>query len=120
MEIFVIMGRDGAIATAWPLPGGCGVQQNPSWSMSPEEAHLARTMKALPGRFSDRLDAGDIAALLAMAEAGEWAEEADLLIATLATRHQPVTHDERRELADLLHRMDVSAGQLDDIPPADR
>jgi Bacterial EndoU nuclease len=51
VEIFVIMGRDGAIATAWPLPGGRGVQQNPSWSMSPEEAQLARTMKVLPAVF---------------------------------------------------------------------
>jgi len=117
VEIFVIVQRDGAVATAWPVPGGRGVQQNPTWSMNPDEARLARMMKRLPGRFCDRLNAEDIVALLAMAEAGEWAEEADLLIATLAAGQQSVTDEERCDLADVLVQVNLPADQLAKIPP---
>ena len=118
VEIVVLVRRDGLILTAWPLPGGRGVQQNPSWSMSPEEAHLPRAMKDLPGRFGNRVDADDVDALCTMAEAGEWAEEIDLLIATLAARQQPVTHQERHDLRSLLDLLEMPVGQLDQVPAA--
>lgn len=87
--------------------------------MNPEEAELARTMQRLPGRFSDRLDADDIDALHTMAEAGEWAEEADLLIATLATQRQPVTNQEREDLQELLHQMELPSDELKKVRTAD-
>ena len=119
VEIIVIVKRDGAIWSAWPLPGGRGVQQNPTWNMNPEEAQLARTMQHLPSRFSDRLDADDTDALRAMAEAGEWAEEAELLVAILAANQQPMTHHEREDLRELLDQMELPSHQLDNLRTTD-
>jgi len=59
VEIMAIITFDGAVTGAWPLVGGRGVQQNPSWSISREETVLVETMKDLPGRFSDHLCADD-------------------------------------------------------------
>ena len=87
--------------------------------MNPQEARLAQTMKRLPSRFCDRLDAEDIVALLALAEAGEWAEEASLLIAALAAGQRSVTDQERCDLADVLAQMNLSADQLAVLPPTD-
>jgi hypothetical protein len=120
VDIIVLMERDGAVLTAWPLAGGRGVQQNPSWSDDPEEAQLAQAMKHLPDRFSDRLDPDETDALRMMAEAGEWAEEVDLLIATLADKQQGVTDHERLNLTDLLGQLGLTTDQLDLLPCAHR
>ena len=74
-------------------------------------------MQRLPGRFSDRLDADDIDALRGMAEAGEWAEEADLLVATLAANRQPMTRQEREDLRELVDQMELSSHELENVPP---
>jgi hypothetical protein len=87
--------------------------------MSPREARLAQMMKRLPCRFCDRLDAEDVVVFLAMAKAGEWAEEADLLIMTLAAGQLSVTREERCDLAGLLAQMNLPADQLANMPPAD-
>jgi hypothetical protein len=119
VDITVLIDRNGTIITAWPLPGGRGVQQNPSWSANPDEAQLAQAMQNLPALFSDRLNADDIDALLMMAKAGEWTEEMDLLIATLADRQQAVTDRERLELTDLLGKLELPTDQLELVPSAD-
>lgn len=118
VEIMVIIKFDGSAWSAWPLPGGQGVQQNPHWSTNPNEVELARNMQHLPSRFADRLDRDDIDGLRAMAEAGEWAEEIDLLIAVLASTQRPVTALERHDLADLLTQLDMPADQLANVPSA--
>jgi hypothetical protein len=49
------------------------------------------------------------------AEAGEWAEELDLLVAALVAAHQPVSPSERDELTALLRATGMptdSIGQL--------
>lgn len=63
VEIIVLLKSEGEIVSAWPLPGGRGVQQNPSWSMSPAEAEHALAMKDLPDRFAHHLDADEVDAL---------------------------------------------------------
>jgi hypothetical protein len=88
------------------------VQQNPSWSANPDEAQLAQTMKHLPDLFSDRLNADDIDVLCIMAEAGEWAEEVNLLIATLADKQRIVTDSERMDLTNLLSKLGLTTDQL--------
>jgi hypothetical protein len=113
------MKRDGSVVTAWPLPGGRGVQQNPSGSDNTDEAQVALAMKDLPVLFSDRLNTDETDALRMMAEAGEWAEEIDLLIATLADRQQGVTDHERLDLTGLLGQLELSTDQLEHVPAAD-
>jgi hypothetical protein len=118
VDIIALLKRDGSVVTAWPLPGGCGVQQNPSWSDNTDEAQVALAMKLLPDRYADRLDADEIHALRKMAEAGEWAEEVNLLIATLASARRAVTDHERLDLIDLLGQLQLATDQLDLVPSA--
>lgn len=118
VEIVVLLEHDGTVITAWPLPGGRGVQQNPSWSANPDEAQLAQVMDVLADRFSDRLDADGADALRMMAEAGEWAEEVTLLIATLASEQRAVTDHERLDLTDLLGQLGLATDQLEFVPSA--
>jgi len=48
-----------------------------------DEHELAERAYALPSRFADRLDPADLATVHEYAEAGEWGEEIDLLLACL-------------------------------------
>ena len=70
-----------------------------------DEYELAERAYALPARFADRLDPADLATVREYAEAGEWGEEIDLLLACLSAARRPVTAAEREELAALLEAM---------------
>jgi hypothetical protein len=70
-----------------------------------DEYELAERAYALPARFADRLDPADLATVREYAEAGEWGEEIDLLLACLSTGRRPVTAVERGELMTLLEAM---------------
>jgi hypothetical protein len=70
---------------------------------------LAERAYALPGRFADRLDPADLATVREYAEAGEWGEEIDLLLASLHAGRQLVTAAEREELVALLEAMGLPA-----------
>jgi hypothetical protein len=74
-----------------------------------DEYELAERAYALPGRFADRLDPDDLATVREYAEAGEWGEEVDLLLACLIAARRPVTAAEREELAALLEAMGLPA-----------
>jgi hypothetical protein len=75
-----------------------------------DQHELARRAHGLAGRFADRLDPADLAAVREYAEAGEWGEEIDLLVACPKARRQPVTIAEREELVTLLDAMGTPAG----------
>ena len=66
---------------------------------------LAARAHALPAAFADRLEPADLTDVRELAEAGEWGEEVDLLVATLRVRHRSVTAAERCELMALLEAM---------------
>jgi Bacterial EndoU nuclease len=118
VEIVVLVERDGTVVTAWPLPGGRGVQQNPAWGRNADETQLAEAMKLLPSRFADRLETDDLEALRMMADVGEWAEEVNLLVATLAHEQRAVTDHERCDLTYLLGQFELAADQLELVPSA--
>jgi hypothetical protein len=67
-----------------------------------DEHDLAQRAYALPDTFAGRLSPADLASVREFAEAGEWAEELDLLVAALAATHQPVSVPERDELTALV------------------
>ncbi|MGD0702956.1 MAG: hypothetical protein ABSA02_24115 [Trebonia sp.] len=75
-----------------------------------DEHELAGRAYALPSRFADRLDPADLATVREYAEAGEWGEEIDLLLACLSAARRPVTVAERAELVALLEAMGMPAG----------
>jgi hypothetical protein len=80
-----------------------------------DEHELAERAYALPGRFADRLDPADLASVREYAEAGEWGEEIDLLLACLIAARNPVTAPERAELAALLAAMGMSAEPAEEL-----
>jgi hypothetical protein len=67
-----------------------------------DEHDLAQRAYALPDKFAGRLTPDDLASVREFAEAGEWAEELDLLVAALVVAHQRVSPSERDELTALL------------------
>ena len=73
-----------------------------------DEYELAERAHALPDRFADRLDPTDLATVREYAEAGEWGEEIDLLLACLTVARRPVTAGERGELVALLEAMGMA------------
>ena len=70
-----------------------------------DEHELARRVSALPGTFAGRLEPLDLETVHGYAEAGEWGEAVDLLVACLLHGRQPVTPAECAELTALLHAM---------------
>ena len=70
-----------------------------------DEYEFAERAYALPARFADRLDPADLADVRECAEAGEWGEEIDLLLASLRAAQRRVTAAKRRELVALLEVM---------------
>lgn len=74
-----------------------------------DEYELAERAFALPARFADRLDPTDLATVREYAEAGEWGEEIDLLLAYLSTARRSVTAAERAELVALVEAMGMSS-----------
>lgn len=66
-----------------------------------DEHDLAQRAYALPDTFAGRLSPADLASVREFAEAGEWGEELDLLVAALSGTSQPVSAAERDELAAL-------------------
>ncbi|HEX3958112.1 MAG TPA: hypothetical protein VHZ03_15985 [Trebonia sp.] len=67
-----------------------------------DERDLAQRAFGLPDKFAGRLAPDDLASVREFAEAGEWAEELDLLVAALVAASQPVSPSERDELTVLL------------------
>jgi hypothetical protein len=65
-------------------------------------SELAERARALPDRFSDRLDPKDLTSVQRIASGGEWIEEVDLLLACLQHDKIPITAAEREELQAVL------------------
>ena len=80
-----------------------------------DDYELAQRAHALPGRFADRLDPTDLATVREYAEAGEWGEEIDLLLACLNAGRRPVTVSERGELVVLLKAMGMSVAPAEEL-----
>ena len=78
-----------------------------------DEHDLAQRAFALPGKFAGRLTPADLASVRELAEAGEWAEELDLLVAALAAARQPVSVSERDELTALLSATGMPTGPVE-------
>lgn len=71
--------------------------------MNPTE--ISDRVSALPGRFTDRLDAAGLDDVATAARAGEWGEAVDVLLAGLVKTQVPVSGAERDELLALLTAM---------------
>ena len=79
-----------------------------------DQYELAERAYALPGRFADRRDPAGLADVRDCAQAGEWAEEIDLLLSCLRHGRRPVTAAEREELAALLQATGLPAGAVEE------
>lgn len=70
---------------------------------------------ALPGQYEDRLSPENLRWLRDAAEAGEWGEALDSLVAGLAELGSLVTPAERDQLAELYRTAGIDADLLDEL-----
>lgn len=77
-----------------------------------ETRKLAEVMRALPGRYADRLPARTLDRVAEAAAAGEWERAVEQAIAALASHALPVSADEREQLANLADALGLSTGRL--------
>lgn len=77
-----------------------------------DDHELAERAHALPDIFANRLEPADLDAVREYAEAGEWGEEIDLLLASLRETQRSVTAAERTELVTLLEAMGLPADPI--------
>jgi hypothetical protein len=80
-----------------------------------EQRELAATMRALPGRFADRLSSYALERITGAAAAGRWEEAVDELITALHTRAEAVTNQERDELRAVLAVMNMDGERVDGL-----
>lgn len=78
-----------------------------------EQRALASAMRALPGRFADRLSARTVEQVRAAAAAGQWEQAVDELIIALHTRAEAITDQEREELHAVLEALEMPAERAD-------
>jgi hypothetical protein len=99
-EALQFLGLAGGAARYWgPAPCASRPRQ--------EQRELAATMRALPGRFADRLSASALERITGTAAAGRWEEAVDELITALCARAEAVTDQERDELRAVLEAMNM-------------
>jgi hypothetical protein len=78
-----------------------------------EQRELAETMRALPGRFADRLSVRTLQQVTVAAAAGRWEEAVEELIIALHVRAEMVTRAEREELSAVLEALNMPREHLD-------
>lgn len=83
--------------------------------MIENEAELATVTKRLPEMFAGRVRAVDFDGLRSMADAGEWGELLDLLVAALRVTNAAITAEERDLLRGVLAGWGLPTDPVDDL-----
>jgi hypothetical protein len=80
-----------------------------------DKGRLLAALRELPGRYVTRVRQEDIAGLQSMAQAGEWRELVDLLVASLAYNHASISEEEASALRSYLQDLDIQESAIDQI-----
>jgi hypothetical protein len=80
-----------------------------------EQREVARAVRCLPGRFTDRLPARTLQRISIAASGGQWERVVADLIASLRAHNQPVTPEERDQLHAVLKTLRLPTGALFDL-----
>lgn len=72
-----------------------------------EQRELAARMRALPGRFADRISAYTLRQVTDAAAAGRWEEAVEQLVIALHARMERITTGEHAELREVLRALDM-------------
>ncbi|GAB3971499.1 hypothetical protein GCM10029978_046800 [Actinoallomurus acanthiterrae] len=80
-----------------------------------EHRELAARMRALPGRFADRLSASALARINVAARSGRWEEAVDELLTCLRARAEAITDAERGELREVMAALGVDGGRVEGL-----
>jgi hypothetical protein len=87
-------------------------------SVTPQESReLAEVMRALPGRYADRLAPRTVQRITTAAAAGEWEYAIKALIRALISRSVPVTAGEREQLAAVADALGMPGVWVDALQP---
>lgn len=85
-----------------------------------EQRELAAAIRALPGRFADRLSASALERITGAAAAGQWEDAVEELITALCARAEAIIDTERDELRTVLVAMNMTSEHLDGLPQRNR
>jgi hypothetical protein len=80
-----------------------------------DERRLLAALKELPGQYVGRVRKEDVPGIQSMAQAGEWRELVDLLVASLAYTHASITADEASALRSYLDDLGIQDSAIDEI-----
>jgi hypothetical protein len=80
-----------------------------------EQREVARAVRCLPGRFTDRLPERTLQRISIAASGGQWERVMADLIASLRAHNQSVTPEERDQLHALLEALNLPTGALHDL-----
>jgi hypothetical protein len=100
------------------LAGGVARNRGPAPCASrprQEQRELAEAMRALPGRFADRLSASALERITGAAAGGRWEEAVEELITALHARAEAVTDQERDELHAACEAMNMDGERVDGL-----
>jgi hypothetical protein len=111
-EALAYLGVAGSYRYDRPSPGAALTRQ--------EQRELAATMRALPGRFADRLSESALERVQVAAAEARWEQAVEDLITALSVRIAPVTADEREQLHAGLAAMNMACEQLDALGASHR
>jgi hypothetical protein len=92
-----------------------GPRRKSSEKVKLEQREVARAVRCLPGRFTDRLPERTLQRISIAASGGQWERVMADLIASLRAHNQPVTPAERDELQTVLEALGLPTGALRDL-----
>ncbi|MFB9831917.1 hypothetical protein [Actinoallomurus acaciae] len=80
-----------------------------------EQRRIAAAMRALPGRFADRLPRHALERINNAAAEGRWEESLDDLLTGLHARGEAITGAERDDLSAVLAALQLPSGRLETL-----
>ncbi len=80
-----------------------------------DQGRLLAALRQLPDQYAGRVRQEDVAGLRSMAQAGEWRELVDLLVASLAYNHAAISAQEANRLRSYLEDLDIQESAIDQI-----
>ena len=98
------------------LTGGSGHGGRPAAERDgtrEEQRRLAATVRALPGRFADRLSGPSLERITGAAASGQWEDAVDDLLTTLCVRGEAITGEERADLRAVLMALNMPGRRVE-------
>jgi hypothetical protein len=101
--------------SSWTRAWRPGRRRSSSATAEVQHRDVARAIRCLPERFTDRLPDRTLQRLSIAASGGQWEQVMGDLIASLRAHNQPVTAEERDQLLAVLEALSLPTTPLHDL-----